>query len=446
MRYIPLTNADREAMLGDIGLKSVDDLFSSIPSTVRRKSPPDLPPAKGEQELQDYFRSLAIRNEAVPSRGWLSFLGAGAYEHFVPAVVDSIAGRSEFVTAYTPYQPEVSQGTLQAIFEFQSFVANLFGLDCANASMYDGASAAAEAVLMAMRLRDGKRVFLSKGLHPEYQQVVRSYLRDTDVEILELDLDPSGRTVLPALSAGTVVVVVAQPNFYGVIENLSPVADAVHTAGGLLTVVTAEAMAFGAIQDPGFQGADIAAGEGQSFGNFLNFGGPYLGLLAAKEQYVRQLPGRLVGKTVDREGKVGYVLTLSTREQHIRREKATSNICTNHSLCALRACIYLAAVGERGLREIALRNAWAAQRLRAQLLELKGVEQGYSGPIFNEFVIRLPISTEAFLAGMEQEKILGGIPLSKWDRARANDLLVAVTETKSETDLERYVAAAKKTL
>jgi glycine dehydrogenase subunit 1 len=259
-------------------------------------------------------------------------------------------------------------------------------------------------------------------------------------------LDASGRTVLPSLPAGTVTVVVAQPNVAGVIENLGPIAAAVHAAGGLLTVSTAEAMAFGAIRAPGSEGADIVAGEGQSFGNPLSFGGPYVGLLAAKKEYLRQIPGRLVGRTLDRDGKEGYVLTLATREQHIRREKATSNICTNHSLCALRACIYLATVGERGLREIALKNLWNANRLRAGLLELKGVEALYKGPVFNEFTLRLPISTEAFLAGMEHAKILGGIPWSRWDRTRTNDLLIAVTETKGEDDLARYIAAAKKTL
>ncbi|MFH1263413.1 MAG: aminomethyl-transferring glycine dehydrogenase subunit GcvPA [Pseudomonadota bacterium] len=445
MRYIPLTGADREAMLREIGVQSIDDLFRSIPASSRKKSAPELPAAKTESELLGYFHALAQKN--LPNgEKWLSFLGGGAYDHFVPTIVDALSSRGEFLTAYTPYQPEVSQGTLQAIFEFQSLVANLFGLDCANASMYDGASAAAEAVLMAMRIKDGNRIFLSKGLHPEYQQVIRAYLRETEVEIVELELDASGRTVLPTLPTGTLAGVISQPNFFGVIENLSPLADSVHAGGGLLITATPEGMAFGAIRDPGSEGADIVAGEGQSFGNYLNYGGPYVGLLATKREYVRQIPGRLVGRTVDREGKEGYVLTLATREQHIRREKATSNICTNHSLCALRACIYLATVGERGLREIALRNMWAAHKLRTSLLELKGVEAVYKGPVFNEFTVRLPISTEAFLSKMEAEKVLGGIPISKWDQARTHDLLIAVTETKSPDDLDRYVAAARKAL
>jgi glycine dehydrogenase subunit 1 len=446
MRYIPLTTSDREAMLREIGVASVEELFASIPASIRRKSPIDLPSARSEQGLRHYFSRMAAANDVTLGNGWLSFLGGGAYEHFIPSIVDALSGRGEFLTAYTPYQPEISQGTLQATFEFQSLIANLFGLDVANASMYDGASAAAEAVLMALRLKEGRTVYVSKGLHPEYREVIAAYLRDMDAEIIELELDNSGRTVLPPPGAQTATLVVAQPNFYGVIEDLPPLAEGVHSADGLLTVVTSEAMAFGALKAPGNQGADIVAGEGQSFGNSLNFGGPYVGLLSAKREHLRQIPGRLVGRTVDESGREGYVLTLATREQHIRREKATSNICTNHSLCALRAGIYLAAVGDRGLREIALRNLRGAHHLRTKLLEQKGVEAVYQGPVFNEFAIRLPISTEAFLAGMEQEKIVAGLPLSKWDPKRGNEILVSVTETKCDADLDRYLQAARKIL
>jgi glycine dehydrogenase subunit 1 len=360
--------------------------------------------------------------------------------------VDALSSRGEFATAYTPYQPEVSQGTLQAIFEFQSLVANLFEMEVANASMYDGASATAEAALMAMRLRDGGTIYVSKGVHPEYRAVIATYLSDADAKIVEVDLNAQGRTQLPSLKGGVVGVVVQQPNFFGVVEHLATIADSVHNAGGLLIASTTEPMAFGLLKGPGSQGADIVAGEGQSFGNSLSFGGPYVGMLAAKSEHVRQLPGRIVGKTKDQNGQNGYVLTLATREQHIRREKATSNICTNHSLCALRAAIFLATLGASGLREIAQRNLWAATRLRSKLRDLKGVQSVYEGPTFNEFVIRLPISTDAFLAGMEQEKVLAGLPLSKWDQKRTNDLLVTVTETKSEADMDRYIMAAKKTL
>ncbi len=447
MRYIPLTESDRKEMLKTIGVSAVEDLFRSIPDSIRMKNAPNLPSARTESELKTYFQSLASRNLPLTSQGWSSFLGAGAYEHFIPTVVDALTSRSEFLTAYTPYQPEISQGTLQAIFEFQSMVANLFGMDVANASMYDGASAAAEAVLMSLRIRrNARRVWISKGLHPDYRQVIRNYLGDTDAEIRELDLDAAGRTVVPPLQPGVAAVVLQQPNFYGIVENPDPIAKAVHAVEGLMIVATAETMAFGVLKGPGSQGADIVAGDGQSFGNPVSFGGPWVGLLTTREEYVRQMPGRIVGKTTDREGRDAYCLTLATREQHIRREKATSNICTNHGLCALRTCVYLATVGDRGLREIAGRNVWAANALKARLAEIRGVEFPYTGPVFNEFVVRLPISTEAFLDAMEHEKILGGVPLSRWEAERSRDLLVTVTETKDASHLDRYLAAARKVL
>jgi glycine dehydrogenase subunit 1 len=446
VRYIPLTQSDREEMLRTIGVKSSEDLFASIPASIRFKGAPDLPSQKTESELRSFFSDLANQN-VVPGKSWQSFLGAGAYEHFIPTVVDAISSRGEFSTAYTPYQPEVSQGTLQAIFEFQSLVANLFTLDVANASMYDGASALAEAVLMAMRVNDKRnRVLISKALHPEYLNVIRSYVSETGAELVPIDIDTDGRTKLPELGAEVVTLVLQQPNFLGVVENLEAAAKAVHASGGLLTVATTEPMAFGMLKGPGSQGADIVAGEGQSFGNALSYGGPYVGLFAARQEHVRQMPGRLVGRTVDSTGKEGYCLTLSTREQHIRRERATSNICTNHSLCALRATVYLALVGKRGLREIAKRNLWAASVLKKKLAEIRGVEFPYSAPTFNEFVIRLPVSASAFLHTMENEKILAGVPLSNWDSARDRDLLVTVTETKNEEALERYAAAARKAL
>ncbi len=444
MRYIPLTDADQKAMLGAIEVQSIEELFASIPTSIRQSTRLSIPSTKTEFDLHVFFENLAKNNDGLSSKGWLSFLGAGAYEHFIPTVVDALSSRGEFVTSYTPYQPEVSQGTLGAIFEFQSLIANLLGHDVANASMYDGASATAEAVLMALRIRARRRIYVSKGVHPEYLEVIRNYLRESDVEISELELDTSGRTIVPSLPKGEVIVVVSQPNFFGVIEDLSPIAKAVHEGSGLLTVVTSQAMAFGALKSPGSQDADIVAGEGQSLGNSLSFGGPYLGLMASRMEYVRQLPGRLVGKTVDRGGREGYVLTLATREQHIRREKATSNICTNHSLCALRACIYLATLGERGLRDIAMKNIWAGNRLRKKLLELKGVQPLYTGPIFNEFSVRLPISTDAFLSRMEEERIFGGISLSRWSLGGPNDLLIAVTETKNESDIDKYVTTARK--
>lgn len=427
-------------------MSAVEELFAHLPADVRRKTTLNLPPSKTEAELRHYFRELGRKNEAVSSNGWLSFLGAGCYEHFIPAVVDNLVSRGEFATAYTPYQPEVSQGTLQAIFEFQSMIANLFSLDVANASMYDGASSIAEAVLMALRIKKGSRVYISKGVHPDYRETIRTYVRDMDVEISDLDVDAEGKTLTTRLRPDKAVVVVQQPNFFGVVEPIETMAEWVHKSGALFAVTTTEAMAFGLLRGPGSQGADVVAGEGQSFGNAMSYGGPHVGLFATKKEFIRQLPGRLVGKTVDQEGKDGYVLTLATREQHIRRERATSNICTNHSLCALRSCIYMALVGEKGLREISLRNAWVARKLRARLLEIQGVQPLYTGPVFNEFALRLPISSDAYLASMEQQKILGGVPLSRWDKQQDREILVALTETKSEDDVERYVSAARNSL
>lgn len=433
-------------MLSAIGVASEADLFSNIPASVRRGAIQGLPPAQTESELRAYFRAASDRNHVAGRGGWLSFLGAGAYEHYIPSVVDALASRGEFVTAYTPYQPEVSQGTLQAVFEFQSMVANLFGMDVANASMYDGASAAAEAVLMALRLRDGHKVLISKGVHPEYRATVIAYLKDAEVEISDLEIDDQGRTVASSLGDGVAAVLVQQPNAMGIIENLTALSEITHRAGGLLAVTTTEAMAFGLLKSPGSQGADIVAGEGQSFGNPVSFGGPYVGLFATKTEHIRQLPGRVVGKTVDRNGRDGYVLTLATREQHIRRERATSNICTNHSLCALRACITMATLGTHGMRDIAVRNAWMARELAKKLKEIKGVSLTYGGPFFNEFCVKLPISSEAFLDSMEKDSIFAGVPLSKWDHTRTHEMLVAVTETKNVAELDRYVAAAKKVL
>jgi glycine dehydrogenase subunit 1 len=339
MRYIALTDQDRKEMLKTLSLTSADQLFDHIPAEIRKKQTAGLPSAKSEFELKRYFQNLSKKN--ISSIEWKTYLGAGCYDHFIPTVVDALSSRGEFATAYTPYQAEISQGTLQAIFEFQSMIANLFEMDVSNASMYDGASSAAEAILMALRCKKGKTVYLSKGIHPEYLHVIRSYLSEIDVEFIEMDVDATGRTIIPTLKNETSCVVLSQPNFFGVIEDLEKATKHIHAANVLSVVVTTEAMAFGVLQPPGRFGVDIVAGEGQSFGNYPSFGGPFVGLLCAKKEFLRQLPGRLVGQTKDSEGNPGYVLTLSTREQHIRRDKATSNICTNHSLCALRSAIYL---------------------------------------------------------------------------------------------------------
>ncbi len=447
MRYIPSTDRDRTEMLQEIGADSVESLFSSIPEIVRWKDFVGLPPAMTEAELQHFFREEAFKNSPARDSNWRSYLGAGCYEHFIPTVVDSLSGRSEFVTAYTPYQPEVSQGTLQAIFEFQSMVANLFGMEIANASMYDGASSLAEAALLAVRTqRKKKRILLSEGIHPDYRSVVRAYTSDVQVELEELPLDEHGQTILPESLEDVAAVMVQQPNFYGVVEPLTELAQATHEAKGLFVVNTTEALAFGILKSPGEQGADIVVGEGQSLGNPQNFGGPHVGLFAAQEKYLRQLPGRLVGEAKDSNGNSGYVLTLSTREQHIRREKATSNICTNHSLCALRSCIYMATLGSAGLRSVAIENAKAAQYLKTKLKEISAIDLLFDGPTFNEFTVRLPISSEAFLAALEKEKILGGVALSRWAKERDRELVLAVTETKNQADLDRYVDVVRKVL
>lgn len=436
MRYISLTDQDRQEMLKTIGMKTADQLFSHLPESIRKKQTSGLPSAKSEFELKKFFQSLAKKNTA--STDWKTYLGAGCYDHFVPTVVDALSSRGEFATAYTPYQAEISQGTLQVVFEFQSLIANLFQMDIANASMYDGASATAEAVLMAIRCKKGKQVYVSKGIHPEYLHVVRSYLSDIDIEIIEMDVDLEGRTIIPELSAETSCVVLSQPNFFGVIEDLEKASKQIKAKGAMFVVTTAESMAYGILQPPGKFNADIVSGEGQSFGNYSSFGGPFVGLLTSKKEYLRQLPGRLVGQTKDQEGNPGYVLTLSTREQHIRREKATSNICTNHSLCALRASIYLSTVGYQGLREIAHKNYQLSEYLKKRLAAIAGLEITYSGPTFNEFVVKLPISSDAFLTNMEKSQILAGVPLSKWFADRPNEILIATTETKSKEDLDQY--------
>lgn len=444
MRYIALTEQDRKEMLNSLGMKTTDDLFAHIPSEIRKKQTPGLPSAKSEFELKRYFQNLSKKN--ISSIEWKTYLGAGCYDHFIPTVVDALSSRGEFATAYTPYQAEISQGTLQAIFEFQSMIANLFEMDVSNASMYDGASASAEAILMALRCKKGKTVYLSKGIHPEYLHVIRSYLSEIEVDLIEMDVDSSGKTVIPNLRSDTSCVVLSQPNFFGVVEDLDKATKTIKDAGALSVVVSTEVMAYGILQPPGRFGVDIVAGEGQSFGNYPSFGGPFVGLLCAKKEYLRNLPGRLVGQTKDSEGNPGYVLTLSTREQHIRRDKATSNICTNHSLCALRTAIYLSTVGHQGLREIALKNFQLSEYLKKKLETISGIQVSYTGTTFNEFVVKLPISSDAFLSKMEDSHVIPGLPLSKWFSERRNEILITVTETKTKEDLDHFVECTRKAL
>lgn len=447
MRYIPLTKNDQETMLKTIGVQTINDLFASIPQNIRKKGITHVPKGMSESELLRFFKTLSQKNGTPLRSSWSSYLGCGANEHFIPSVVDAISMRGEYATAYTPYQPEVSQGTLQAIFEFQSMVANLFGMEVANASMYDGASAAAEAVLMALRVKDSERIYLSAGLHPEYKKVILSYISDISAEVIELPLDEqTGQTNYSGIKDSAAAVVVAQPNFYGVLEDVRRASAAAKSTQAMLVAVNTEPVAYGMTQPPGFHGADIVVGEGQSFGSYVSFGGPYVGLFATKKEFIRQMPGRLVGETIDQAGKKGYVLTLSTREQHIRRDKATSNICTNHSLCALRAAIHMALLGESGVRELAKVNYNHAHYLKTQLAGIAGLEFKYSGAFFNEFAIKLPITSEAYLSKMEEEGILGGVPLSLWNEDQSREVLISVTETKTLEDLDKYVSCAKRIL
>ncbi len=441
MRYLPHTPDEIEMMLEVIGVGSIDDLFSSIPPSLRLKSPLGLPPALSELELRQHLRELSRDN--AHGDDWVNFLGGGSYRHYIPSAVSTLVSRSEFSTSYTPYQPEVSQGNLQALFEFQTMVAEIFDMEIANASLYDGATAAAEAVLMALRLNKRKRVLLARSLHPKYRQVIQTYLRYMEVELQEVDYNRETGTLhrdalTKALNDEVSCVVIGIPNFFGIVEDLSEIAEQVHQQGGLLITATPEPFALALAKTPGEMGADIAVGEGQSFGNAMNFGGPSLGLFATREKFVRQVPGRLVGETTDQAGQRGYVLTLATREQHIRRERATSNICTNVSLCALAAAIALALFGKEGFRKIGQVNFERAERTKQALSSITGVKLAFSGTTFNEFVVRLPQDPTRVLAQLREEKIFGGLALSDDYPELENSLLICATEMNCDDDIKTY--------
>lgn len=443
MRYIPHTAEDIRQMLAAIGVDSLERLFEEIPETVRLRRPLDLPRALAETELLRELSRQAATNATAATH--ISFLGGGAYNHFIPVVIDQLISRSEFYTAYTPYQPEISQGTLQAIFEYQTLICQLTGMEVANASMYDGASACAEAVLMAVRATRRSRVLLSRALHPEYRQTVATYCRYLDVELVEIPFDETGKTdrqvLAGELDGETAAVVAGYPNAFGVIEDLTQLAADAHRAGARLVAAVQEPIALGLLQSPGDLGADIVVGEGQSFGIPLSFGGPYLGFFATRQQDLRAMPGRLVGETVDLEGERGFVLTLSTREQHIRREKATSNICSNEGLCALMATIYLSLLGRQGIREVAVQNLSKAAYARQQIAALAGFSLPFAAPVFNEFVVEGPQDAGTLLAGLEGEGILGGIPLAPWFEEMPNRFLVCVTEQNTREEIDALAAA-----
>lgn len=437
-RYQPLGPDDRRAMLDVVGVGSLDDLFASIPAGLQFRGDLPVDEALSEPELIRHLGELAAANG--PAAGMLSFLGAGCYPHFVPTHVDALIQRQEFMTSYTPYQAEISQGTLQAIFEFQTLVAMLTGMEVCNASMYDGSSAVAEAVLMARRLvRRGGRVLWSEGLHPAYREVAETYAQHLDVEFEIMPVDSAGRTTIPAIGDDVIAVIVQQPNFFGVLEDLRAAGAALHDVAAKFIVATTEPVAWALTVPAGEVGADIVAGELQSFGNGQNYGGPLVGFMASRMEYVRNLPGRLAGQTVDADGRRGFVLTLATREQHIRRAKATSNICTNTALCALATCIHLSSLGRTGVRELALQNLAKASYARRQLTTIDGVEAVFDGPFFNEFVVRLPMAAGEAVDVCAADGVIPGVPLGRFDAQRDHQLLVCVTEVHTRADIDKLV-------
>jgi len=430
-------------MLESIGLSNAADLFRSIPTDVQLGRKLEITDPLAESEVIAAMEELAARNTAATKP---SFLGAGVYSHYSPTIVDHLIQRSEFFTSYTPYQPEISQGTLQYIFEFQTLICQLTGMEVANASMYDGSTAMAEAYLMAQRVTRRNKIVVADSVHPEYREVARTYTQHGEAEIVSVSFDEkTGRVAdLSMLDDKTAALVVQSPNFFGCIENLERLAGSAHAVGALFVVVVTEAISLGLLRSPGACGADIVVGEGQSFGIPMSFGGPHVGLFATQEKFVRQMPGRLCGIAYDKDGNRGYVLTLSTREQHIRREKATSNICTNQGLIALAATIFMEAMGRKGLQEVAEQNAQKAEYAARRIDEVEGFESVFSAPKFNEFVVRAPRpAAEVLERSRIDAGIIGGLALSKYYPDRPNDFLVCVTETMKREHIDRLVESLK---
>ncbi len=447
MRYLPLTHDDRAAMLNRIGARDVDALFRDVPkAAIVGRSVFDLPDTQGELEVERHMSRLAAKTTAAGSLPF--FCGAGAYRHHVPASVDHLIQRSEFLTSYTPYQPEIAQGTLQYLFEFQTQVALLTGMEVANASLYDGSTATAEAVLMAQRVTRRPKAILSGGLHPHYAETVET-VAALSGQVVRAPVTPGAAEDLAALiDDQTACVVVQSPDVFGLIRNLKPIAEAAHAKGALLIAVVTEVVSLGLIEPPGAQGADIVAAEGQSIGNGINFGGPYVGLFATREKFIRQMPGRLTGETTDAAGKRGYVLTLSTREQHIRREKATSNICTNSGLCCLAFTIHLSLLGEEGFSRLARANHAKASALADKLSAVKGAEL-VTPSFFNEFTLRLPKPAKEVVDALVGKGVIAGVPAARLmphDKAAENLLIVAATETNSDEDCDAFAKALAEVL
>jgi glycine dehydrogenase subunit 1 len=444
MRYLPKSPSERQEMLAAIGVRSIEDLFKSIPEKFRLREPLNLPGALSEAEIIQYFQARAAEN----ARGYTSFLGAGAYQHLRSVTADALIQRGEFLTSYTPYQAEFAQGTLTAIFEFQTLMCQLTGQEVANASMYDGSTALTEAVLMAERLTNRRHVLVARSVHPEYRQVLKTYAKNLGLEVEEIGYTDSGqidRTALKAETLGQAAAVVIQsPNFFGVLEGLPALAEIAHAHGSLLLSTITEAVSLGIVRPPAQ--ADIVAMEGQAFGIAPSYGGPYVGVIATRDKFVRQMPGRLAGQTTDAEGNRGFVLTLATREQHIRREKATSNICTNEALYALAATIHLCLIGKEGLREQALQNLAKARFAQMELEKIAGVRRVFSGPTFNEFTLEFPRSVKMINAELLKEKIIGPYALGTHYPDLTKRAVVCVTETTPRTEIERFATAVRRIL
>jgi glycine dehydrogenase subunit 1 len=441
MRYIPNTPAQQREMLEVIGAASIEDLLVRVPTKARLDRPLDLPAPLAEHDLIRHLRRLAAENADADS--YVCFLGAGSYDHTIPSPIDHLISRGEFFTAYTPYQPEASQGTLRTIYEYQTMIAELTGMDVANASIYDGGSALAEAVLMAHAVTGREAIAVSAGVHPLYHRVARTYAAGPALAMTGVPLD-GGSTALDAaraaVSGATAALVIQSPNFYGCLEDIAAAAEIAHGSGALLIVVT-DPISLGVLAPPGASGADIVVGEGQGLGVPMAFGGPNLGIFATRNELVRRMPGRLVGATVDLEGRRGFVLTLQTREQHIRREKATSNICTNVALCALMATIYMATLGKQGLVRVGQLSAAKAHYAAGALGAIPGVRLRFEAPFFKEFTLELPTGAERIVRRLLKERILAGVPLGQFDRALRQCLLIAVTEKRSKDEIDRLAAA-----
>jgi len=431
------TEAERQEMLKEIGYSSIDDLFRMIPDFLKIKDL-NLPKALWEGDLKQKLSDMGNKNTSLNKT--ISFLGGGVYQRFIPAALETVVNRSEFVTAYTPYQAELSQGTLQAIYEYQSMICFLTGMDISNASMYDGASATAEAALMAVRITNNNKILISSSVHPEYREVVKTYANGSDIEVIELP-DANGLTDITGLSdekfAG---IIVQQPNFFGCLENLNDMANFIHKNSGLFIVVQ-EPVSLGLLKPPAEFGADIVVGDGQSLGNATSLGGPHIGFMAAKKEFLRQMPGRIIGSTVDKENKIVYVMTLQTREQHIKREKATSNICSNQALNALAVTVYLSLLGKEGIKEVANISLQRAHYLADNIAKINGFSVTFNAPFFNEFTITAPIKAKNLLEKLLLKNIIGGIALDRWYKNMENNLLVCVTEMNSKEELDYFIGA-----